>query len=418
MNRATLPSSSEPFAHPLDALLADIAINLQLPRGLHAEAATRYAAIRRWIERPGSPLEGKIRHFYSQGSMAIDATISTRGTDDEYDLDVVAQLTFNQAPEPHEPLDLLEWALEGYPVEKGITRQTRCVTLNYADGMHVDVTPSLRLPSPGERESVISHAKKGRPQSEHFFVPMNAFGFANWYQRNTPIEPRFATDFARRYYDAAGLSLRAAAEVDDIPEQTPHVVKNTATLALQLLKRYRNLQYANERGRIPPSILLTYYAGMNAYPGLTLSDMLIRQCRAIVLDIRNAVSRRQLVRVCNPEFQPDVLTDRWPENAEQQDDWQQRVANLTNALTGLKASGKSLEEAAAVLRTLFGDQVVSCGFKTFNDRTGRAVQAAAQRHTRTGGLYVPSAPAIVTGVAANFAASAARSHTFEGGSLE
>ena len=34
----------------------------------------------------------QIEWFYPQGSMAIDATISTRGTDDEYDLDVVSQL--------------------------------------------------------------------------------------------------------------------------------------------------------------------------------------------------------------------------------------------------------------------------------------------------------------------------------------
>ena len=63
----------DPFADPLDAVLAEIAVNIQLPPGLHAKAVDRYEAIRRYIERPGSPLEGWVACFYPQGSMAIDA---------------------------------------------------------------------------------------------------------------------------------------------------------------------------------------------------------------------------------------------------------------------------------------------------------------------------------------------------------
>jgi hypothetical protein len=82
----------DPFFHPLDAILADIAIAVQLPPGLHAKACERYEAVRTYAERSGSPLEGHILRFYPQGSMAIDATISIRGTDDEYDLDIIAAL--------------------------------------------------------------------------------------------------------------------------------------------------------------------------------------------------------------------------------------------------------------------------------------------------------------------------------------
>jgi len=72
-------ASVDPFLNPLDAILAEIAINLQLPPGLHAKAVKRYVAVRTYIERDGSPLHDKVAAFYPQGSMAIDATISTRG---------------------------------------------------------------------------------------------------------------------------------------------------------------------------------------------------------------------------------------------------------------------------------------------------------------------------------------------------
>ncbi len=138
------PPPKDPFADPLDAVLAEIAINLQLPPGLHAKAVDRYEAVRTYIERPGSPLDGRVACFYPQGSMAIDATISTRGTDDEYDLDIVAEITVRDDG-PEALLDDLEAALAGYPVSR-IVRQTRCITLYYADGMHLDVTPSRRRP--------------------------------------------------------------------------------------------------------------------------------------------------------------------------------------------------------------------------------------------------------------------------------
>jgi hypothetical protein len=42
----------DPFLHPLDAILADIAIAVQLPPGLHAKACERYEAVRTYAERP------------------------------------------------------------------------------------------------------------------------------------------------------------------------------------------------------------------------------------------------------------------------------------------------------------------------------------------------------------------------------
>jgi len=151
----------DPFLHSLDAILADIAIAIQLPPGLHAKATGRYEAVRTYIERDGSPLNGRVLCFYPQGSMAIDATISTRGTDDEYDLDIVAELDLPDGLSPEQILDLLWEVLKDYPVQ-AVIRQTRCMTLRYADRMHLDITPSRRLRTPKDRESVICHAKKGR----------------------------------------------------------------------------------------------------------------------------------------------------------------------------------------------------------------------------------------------------------------
>ncbi|MGE4172094.1 MAG: nucleotidyltransferase [Methylocystis sp.] len=289
----------DPLLDPLDAILADIAINCQLPPGLFAKATGRYEAVRTYIERPDSPLAGNVICFYPQGSMAIDATISTRGTDDEYDLDIVAELDIPEWMTPSEALDLLEKALKNYPVK--VVRQTRCITLRYADNMHLDITPSRRLRTPKERESVIFHAKKGEPTHKHTSVAMNAWAFAEWYRRQTPTEERFALALNKRLYAADGMEFAADADVHEVPEQTPLIIKSVTTVGLQLIKRFRNVLYANESGRIPPSVMLSCHAGHAASPGMSLSSTVIRQARWTARAIDAAASRGRLLNVRNPE---------------------------------------------------------------------------------------------------------------------
>lgn len=395
----------DPFGDPLDAILAEIAVNLQLPPGLHGKAVERYEAVCRHIERPGSPLEGRVSSFYPQGSMAIDATISTRGTDDEYDLDAVAEIVGGDEG-PEELLDLLEAALKDYPVSR-IERKTRCITLYYADGMHLDVTPARRL-APKEKEGVIAHAKRGRPQ-EHCYVPMNAFAFCAWYNDKAPVEERFALALNRQLYAKHGIDFAAAA-VEDVPPQTPLLIKSVTTVALQLIKRHRNILYTDDTGRMPPSVVLSCHAGHAAVPGMGLADMVMRQARWTARAIDQAARQNALLDVPNPEFHRERFTDRWPENQSQQQHYARALHELANGLQDARERGMQLEDLQDWLRDQFGQRVVKRSIKAFNERLGQQVRAQDHGYTRTGGLYVPAKPAII-GAAAALAPVAARAHT-------
>jgi hypothetical protein len=59
---------------------------------MHRLAVDRYEALRNYIERDSSPLAGRVRIFYPQGSMAIRATIRSRKREDGFDIDIVAEL--------------------------------------------------------------------------------------------------------------------------------------------------------------------------------------------------------------------------------------------------------------------------------------------------------------------------------------
>lgn len=417
MNVQLASTGLNPFDDPLDRILAEIALSVQLPPSLHDKAKSRYQAVRRHLEATTAFFD-QIEHFYPQGSMAIDATISTRGTDDEYDLDIVSQLGGRfRGMAALEILTELEAALTDYPVQR-VLRQTRCVTLFYADKMHLDVTPSLRVYGTLDRESLITHAKGPRRSADDRFVNMNAYGFAQWYANRTPLELRMAKEFHRRWLDHAGLAARADADVDDVddvPDQCDFIVKNTATLALQLLKRFRNICYASYTGRIPPSVMLSYYAGLAAQPNISLSAMLVRLASWIIRDIEQASLYGRLLHVANPICGADVFTDRWPESVTQQDEFAGHLRELVRSIEAMRKGEMFPNTMMDVLRGNFGDHVVTRAAEQIATEVGGGIQQSRQLYTRRGSLLLPTAAAVaVAAPIVNPAVSAARPHTFFG----
>lgn len=400
-----------PLSTPLDRILAEIAFSVQLPPGLHLKATERYKAVRGYLER-NALFEDQIEHFYPQGSMAIDATISTRGTDDEYDIDIVAQLGPRfRNKRPHEILDALFVALKGYQGLR-VERNSRCVTIYYADGMHLDITPSIRDQNTPDRQSVIAHSKGPGTRPDDAFVPMNAYAFVEWYRERTPIELHIVKDFARRWQMVDGTRIRAEADVDEVPEQTEFVVKNTATLALQLLKRYRNIRYATFDGRIPPSVMLSYFAGATATTNIGLADMLIRLAHCIAAEIRAAGARWVLLDVCNPEYDDDVFTDRWPKDFITQAQFARHLEDLVEGLQAAKAGRTPAWKLNEWLREMFGDHVVTAAATRIAAETGAAIQGTRQSYTTKGGLVLPATAGLAVPSVARAAAPAVPHHFY------
>jgi hypothetical protein len=416
MNVQLAPTGLSPFDDPLDRILAEIALSIQLPPSLHDKARSRYEAVRRHLEAQPAFCD-QIEHFYPQGSMAIDATISTRGTDDEYDLDIVSQLGGRfRSMTPLEILTELEAALCDYPVQR-VLRQTRCVTLFYADKMHLDVTPSLRVYGAVDRESFITHAKGPRLSVDDRFVDMNAYGFAQWYANRTPLELRMASEFHRRWLDHAGLATRADADVDDVPDQCDFIVKNTATLALQLLKRFRNIRYVAYSGRIPPSVMLSYYAGLAAQPNMSLSAMLVRLASWIIREIDQASLYRRLLHVANPVCPADIFTDRWPESIAQQNEFAGHLRELVRSLEAMRKGEMFPTMMMDELRENFGDRVVTRAADQIATEVGGSIRQSRQLYSRRGGVLLPSAAIAAASPIVNPAVSMAKPHTFFGSKI-
>jgi hypothetical protein len=150
---------------PLDVMLADVAVRIQLSPTDYHKAVQHYDTIAEWIDREDSPLHGLVDLVYPQGGFAIGATIACHSTDDEFDIDGMSQLALSADVDPELPLALLHEAIRGdigSSYHKMTERKTRCVTVNY-DGMHLDLTPTIRLWAREERTGFIFHSKPNEP---------------------------------------------------------------------------------------------------------------------------------------------------------------------------------------------------------------------------------------------------------------
>ena len=397
-----------------DILLADVAIRIQLSKTGHDKAVDRFDTMKDWIDREGSPLRGLVSLLYGQGSMAISSTVARVSERDEYDIDVIVDLAIRPDSSPQSVLDTLHDAVRG---ERGsrywgkTVRHSRCVCVSYEDGMHIDLTPALRLAGLPDRTSVIFHSKPDDPAVPDQHLQANPWGLADWFNSQTRIEADFAKFFAERADDyARRIDGRAPAE--DVPGRKRADQKSRALIALQLIKRWRNVLFdQRERAKLrrPPSVLLTKLIGDNANQTRSLAEELEHQAMCMLARFEYEVSRNRKIVEVNPRCPQDVLTDRWPESMGDQKLMVDDLKDFVVKVSRLRSGKLDLAQMTAILEGLFGQRPVRNAVDDYlasmaPGRTGRMV-------TPSGRVLAPAA-----GIASPSSANTIRPHKFFGDS--
>jgi hypothetical protein len=399
----------------VDVMLADVAVRIQLNPTDYQLAVDHYHAINEWLERDDSPLKGCVRDFYPQGGFAIGATVARHSSDDEFDIDVMADITYRVDLDPEDALATLYDAIRG---ERGsryylkTDRKTRCSTVNY-DGMHLDVTPTVRLAGTTEKTGLIFHSKPEEPWAKKSLFA-NPHGFAQWFISRTPPDQDFGTFFERRSldYDRERAILTKRADAAPVPEQCPAYHKSRAVIALQLIKRWRNLAYDRRHGgrRLPPSVLLAFYVASHANQTKSLEEELSFQVETMLAVVGQSHDRGQKVFACNPMCNEDVLTDRWPADLSDQAVFIRELTDFAVKLRRLRGD-IALPEMQQILEDLFGEKPARSAVKDYVQRVGKDVGSIGSRYM-PGKAAIPAA--VAGGASAPSIARSAPSHKFFG----
>ena len=397
MNKQRIKRFS-PLSEPVDLLLADIAIHIQLSATDFRKMEERYKALRDYIDRPGSLLRGRVQFVYPQGSMAIGATVASRLTNDEHDVDFIAQLQLSPDTPPKEVLDLLFHSIRG---EEGslyfgkVERRNRCVSVHYADKMHADITPMIRVVGP-ERESFLFHNKPNAPKEDRVLIA-NPFGFAEWFKETTSVDKEFAEIFAMRAGRHERLMVNLRAESEEIPDQEPFNSKVKAVVALQLIKRWRNVLFDKRSSRRPPSVMMSKQVAAAANNTSTLSQELLYQVQSMHDELLWYHQAGRKIQVFNPRCDKDEFTDRWPSSLHEQGVFLNDLNTLIADLKRLNA-GCDLREMREIMIRLFGEAPTGTVFEIFNKELGRQIESGQSHHKPDGGrIHVPASGIMTSG---------------------
>lgn len=401
-----------------DVLLADVAIRIQLPPSSYQLAIDRVAKLAAWLDRPDSALKDRVSLVYPQGSMAINATIGSCLDRDEFDIDTIAQLIPLPGRSPQQALDQLYLAIKGARGSRYhdmAHRNTRCITVIYAD-MHVDLTPAELIPGGEPRLSVIFHHRPEEPASPGRRVIANPFGFAEWFNEVTPRSASFEAFFEAQSMTMDRAFVAKDAAVENVPDQTPAYRKPPSVVALQLIKRFRNVRYESRKGRRPPSVMLARLIAESGSPSGSPFDELMFQARKLEDYFSAHQGSGTLARVVNPCCVQDVFTDRWPISLEEQQLFLTDLVYLRSQLQHLER-GADLEKISNVFSTLFGETISRSVITKFAERSGDTIATGQLRSERGTGRIDLSRARIGTVAATTAAASQARGsprHTFYG----
>jgi hypothetical protein len=297
-----------------DGLLMDVARRIQLTRTKHEKAVQNFNALCQYVDRNESPLHGKVIECYPSGSFATGTAIASRVAKNQHDVDVVIELDIPSNTSPKTALDTLFVAINGEPGSRyhgKVTQNSRCVTVTYDDDTTVDLMPVSRIPGP-KRAANLFHYK--RENGETYHKEVNPWGFADHFNRHVAYDPAFAELFKGRRLLVEGQDLLKA-ETQPMPDHEPIEEKSPRTVALQLIKRNRDIVWRRGRAgkmRKPPSVALAAIA-LDAGPVQSrLIDEVISVAAAIQTKLLDRSSARGTAVVVNPAYPRDVFTDRWP----------------------------------------------------------------------------------------------------------
>lgn len=295
---------------------------IDLPERAHERALSRYKDLGDWFSRPESSLADYDVHLYVQGSFAFGTAIRPVNPDDEYDLDFTCKLRAGVSRASHTQQQLKEMVgaeLAAYRsarnIQKPLEPKNRCWRLGYRDELpfHMDVVPGIRADDGRRRELGALMEARGVSAMLARDVARRALWITDEqhddYPHRSPNWPSsnpggYQLWFASRMSAAVGpAQVLAEAQVDPAPVYRS---KTPLQQVVQLLKRHRDVMFADNCDAKPVSIILTTVAGLAYWRGESLAETMTR-----VLATLEHVRASNTDEILNPVNPNENFADRW-----------------------------------------------------------------------------------------------------------
>ena len=360
----------------IEELLEDLAASLQVPPSRYEAAQRSYKSLGEWLHRQASLVREANPKIYVQGSFRLGTAIRPASGQEDYDVDLVCELSFSKEQLSQEQLKVvIGTELRSYANAhkmKAPIEGRRCWTQEYAEGaqFHIDVLPAL--PDAGYQRLLL--AQHGF-RSEWIDTAVAITDRENWQYRLITNEwptsnPKgYATWFRSRMqaaFDARrrALALEAQASVEEIPD---YKVRTPLQSAIQILKQHRDVMFVHRKDVKPISIILTTLAAHAYQQESTISGALF----GILSRIHTYIEDRDGISwIGNPTDPRENFADRWREFPERRSaflEW------LEQARTDFRSAVEAQHhrKAMAVFAPALGEEIMEIAARKRSSRPKR-----------------------------------------------
>jgi hypothetical protein len=319
----------------------------------------------------GKHLAGEGADVYVQGSFMLGTVVLPYGREGEYDLDLVSRLAINKESISQarlkerigSHLDSYIMHTEGVDGEvPELCESRRCWTLGY-DKFHMDVLPAIPNDE-AESDTAILLTDKHLRLWQH----SDPLAYVNW----------FRAQCSQEFISERAVLSKSSGLVDEVPAWR---VRTTLHRVAQVLKRHRDVYFADDPNDRPPSSLITTLAA-RAYDGrrdLVDATLLAVQRMSALVTMKDGK-----YWVPNPVSEGENFADKWNEYPERRlkflawrDEVERVLTTAANERGGSKAVYGHLEKA-------FGPEPVRKALAAFGEEQRRLRETGSMRMTETG----------------------------------
>jgi hypothetical protein len=325
-------------------LLVKAASALDIPDHIYEDATLKYEDVGDWLGAEGSNLLHYSPEIYVQGSFRLGTVVRPITEEDHYDIDLVCHLNMRKEDTTQKTLKELvgDRLKERDDLERILEPSRRCWTLEYASGnqmprFHMDILPAI----PNNER---------RPTG----ILLTDTELMLWQKSN----PKAYSDWFHKRMEIIFLNKRAAfaesikANVEEVPEWQ---VKTSLQIAVQILKRHRDIYFQGKQDIKPASIIITTLAARAYDNQEDVYDALNSITRSIEVNWGKAgfvEYRNGKWWVANPVDDGENFADKWNEYPERREAfvaWMKKVQGDFFAAAAKQTLNESLNTLSPVL---------------------------------------------------------------------
>lgn len=338
----------------IDRMYRKIAAEIEISPTEADKAKESYEAVGKFLNNNIKQYDIRV---FPQGSFRLGTVIKPISDKDEYDIDLVATIDnkFTSAKELKNIVGDVLKASDRY--SKKIEEGKRCWTIEYAESAnyHMDILPTMRSNTYSDTKELIMTHKEDE-NSEYEFKQTNPEAYYDWFLKRMEEEKKKLTE---------DYAIRNKLEIVDVPE---YKIKTTLQIAIEILKRYRDIKFQEMPDIKPISIILTtlmakiYTGKENVY------ELIEKFSKEYPMYLEKDANGDILIK--NPVNESENFADKWPKYPERKVAFFQFMNELKEDLVvnSILLEG-NMREQADTYKKLFGENMVNRVYENIANET-------------------------------------------------